>query len=110
MKVFTLLVVLVVFIQCLGWTAAIGNCREDQVCLDDPKEEGQTCRCWSTCSPVQGGRKCDKVSPQWTGYNRTNLGGNDIGCGYYPGVSNARDMCVWYYKEEPEDSDKALFT
>mmetsp|Transcript_3730 Transcript_3730/g.4289 ORF Transcript_3730/g.4289 Transcript_3730/m.4289 type:complete len:109 (-) Transcript_3730:222-548(-) len=92
--------VFLLVLLCLHGATAIGKCREDQVCIQAPLRTGETCKCWSTCSPFSGGRKCDGSSPEWSGYNRTNTGGNDVGCAYYPGVSNARDLCLWYYDGE----------
>eukprot|EP00924_Labyrinthula_sp_SR-Ha-C_P013959 snap_masked-scaffold_5-processed-gene-18.30-mRNA-1 protein AED:1.00 eAED:1.00 QI:0/-1/0/0/-1/1/1/0/118 len=77
--------------------SAIGLCREDHPCLKNPTKPGQTCKCWSTCSPVPDARKCDGAAPDYTGYERDQRGGFDSGCNFIPLSKNARDLCVWYY-------------
>ncbi len=70
----------------LAQATATGNCR-DGVCSNSPSKIGDSCQCWSTCNSVDDARKCDGASSLWSGYQRANQGGNDVGCTYIPFAS-----------------------
>ena len=100
--------IVILSLMFLAQATATGNCR-DGVCSNSPSKIGDSCQCWSTCNSVDDARKCDGASSLWSGYQRANQGGNDVGCTYIPFASNQRDLCVWYYSGNTAD-DAAVTT